>query len=182
MQQAQITPKFLNPRSEKGGANINDGMTKWFCPDNALQFFQIGMPANVTYEPKVSKSGRPYHVLLSVNGQPLDGNMQPVAQAAPVMAPPVAAGAPQYVPPQAPVQNIPTTTYSPPLPAPKVSESNFPTPEENFVKDVVAGAMGSGSFTITDIRHLAKEATHAWRERDSVQAGGPNPDDDPIPF
>lgn len=180
MLQAQIVPKYLNPRSERGGASVKDvNGVKWFCPDQALSLFQPNVAANVIYEQKTPRSGgRPYNTITVVNGQPVSQNMQQAGQAyapTPFLPPqPLPPPTPQYPQPSHEQAEIARAAAAQKMAIAETEAKDRAAKEtlaeEIFVTGIVGRTMGSGQFGIADIRHLAKEATQAWRERNQPMA------------
>lgn len=122
-------------------------------------YFQEGQPYQIMYWQKPGQNGMVWNNVVEANGVRLDGKTpaQPLPQ---VMQP--QNGAPQPIP-----QNgAPAQQPAPQQPAP---QQQAPAPRPNgdkergmFIMGVVGRAMGSGQFSVNDVKLLTLAARDAW--------------------
>jgi hypothetical protein len=142
-----VTPKYINPASDRGGASLKDEAgIYWYLPDDMqVDQFQPNTTYDVVYSQATSKaSGKTYHkiVELLASNVPQEGATAPPAASAPQSAP----AAPQGV-------RGPTQT-------PVVDK----TPLRIFCCGVVQNAMASGDFTPDHIDPLTAAAKKAFEK------------------
>lgn len=148
MQTATINPKYVNqPKPGAFSGSVKDGNgTYWSVPQNLLHLFQPGVMATVEYE-AVEKNGKTFY-----NVKQIVGHAAPPAAPAPAYTPP---------PPPPPQQPAPSTPYA--------NGHAHPANGQNkdramFVMGCVGRAMGSGGFSVNDVKILALAADDAWSE------------------
>lgn len=169
--QVQIIPKYVNPPKPGGKmGSIKDQEGGFYLVSPAyLSNFQIGQPVNIEYGEKMGQQG-PIRFINSINGLRITGQQGPVQ----------AGDRPAPTP-----QNVPQSDKE----------------EGMFIMGVVGRAMGSGKFEAHEVPVLTKWAAEAWKHRhtpfrmeqnhgldnnpitgEQAMHGGPDPDDDEIPF
>ncbi len=178
-------PRQANQSGSLNCFNVQTGEQMWIgvWPDKLAPFqphIGTGVPVTINATSREGNNGRTYYNATSIDA----GGMQQAGQAANWQAPPqqTAQAAPNYAQ-QAP--QAPQVDY-----AAKEAEKV----EGMFIMAVVGRAMGSGQFTMTDVKPLTLAAVEAWRGRHDGQnfhhggaqgvSGGHNQDqyDDQLPI
>lgn len=146
---ATLTPKYIDAPKEgkKNWAVKDEAGNRWSVPPHVVQQMRTGVPVQVTYREN-EWQGKTINMVEAV----VAGN------------PAVQSGNGQVLKPDGTFQSL-ATTIPPNMALHPVGK---PLPDakarEMFIMGVVGRAMGSGSFTATDINILTLAAADAWDE------------------